>query len=189
MSLVPNFDYFYFIRHGQTDANKAQILAGGNNDVPLNSDGETQAHQAAQILIRHCSDIQTVYGSPMTRTKQTAEIILSYMNRPFILDENLVEWRLGEWEGRPWNEVAPLFLDKSSDPEFGEGRKEFRDRVLMGIQGALQNTSPVLIVAHGGIWYMLQKILNLPLMKSENCQIFKVQKDPKSFFSFKEITL
>ncbi len=189
MMLLPDFNYFYFIRHGRTDANDLQLMAGGTNDIHINATGQAQATNAALILKNQCSDIQSVCCSSMTRAQQTANIILSQINRPLQIEPDLIEWKFGEWEGRTWTEISPLFLDDNAEPEHGEGREEFKNRVLMGLQKALQLPHPVLVVAHGGVWYMIQKILNLPLKKTDNCQIFKVYKQDNGQYSYYEVTL
>lgn len=173
MKTLPSFDYFYFIRHGRTEANVQQLMAGGKNDIPLNEIGHEQAAKAAQILKTMCPEIQTVCVSTMIRAKQTANYINEHLQRPMIEMPELIEWCFGDWEGRSWTEIAPLFLG-NEDPSNGESRDIFQSRVLEGLNKALVKPAPVLIVAHGGVWYKIQKIFNLPLIKTDNCQIFKI---------------
>ncbi len=188
MSLLPDFEYFYFIRHGRTDANDQSLMAGGTNDIHINETGQKQALSAAQILKKQCQDIQSICASTMTRAQQTASIIQKELTREIQTCQDLMEWRFGDWEGRHWNDVAPLFLDETCHPENGECRVTFKNRVLSGLNFALSQKHPVLIVAHGGVWYMVQKIFNLPLMKTDNCQIFKIFKE-NGKYNYYEITL
>src|SRR6187401_2989952 len=81
---LPHFEYFYFIRHGRTEANVKQLMAGGNNDILLNDEGHAQAAKAALILKDKCPEIQTICVSTMTRAKQTAGYINSHLNKPLI---------------------------------------------------------------------------------------------------------
>lgn len=173
MKTIPHFEYFYFIRHGRTEANVHQLMAGGSNDIQLNETGHEQAIRAAQILKEKCPEIQTICVSSMTRAKQTASYINEHLKRPIIEIPELIEWKFGEWEGKHWNDVAPLFLG-NEEPKNGETREEFRLRVQSGLAQALIKPAPVLVVAHGGVWYKIQKIFNLELIKSDNCQIFKI---------------
>lgn len=173
--ILPEFEYFYFIRHGQTEANEQQLMAGGNNDLPLNMRGHEQARDASYILKTKCPEIQHIVSSDMLRAKQTAEYINQRFSLPKTELEELREWRFGEWEGKTWGQVSHLFLDLNIDPPGGETRSFFENRVLQGLHQALNKTSPVLIVAHGGVWFKIQKIFNLSFIKSNNCQIFKVQ--------------
>jgi len=172
-TLLPHFEYFYFIRHGRTEANEKQLMAGGSNDILLNETGHDQAKKAALLLKKQCPEIQTLCVSSMTRAKQTANYINEHLQKPLIEIPELVEWRFGDWEGRKWEEIAPRFLG-GDDPENGETRDIFRSRVHSGLNKALQHPGPILVVAHGGVWYKIQKIFNLELIKSDNCQIFKI---------------
>ena len=188
---LPNFDYFYFIRHGRTEANVHQLMAGGNTDIPLNETGHQQAMQAAQLLKAKCPDIQTICVSSMTRAKQTADYINRELQRNILEMPELVEWRFGEWEGKKWDDVAHQFLTDGEPPN-GESRLVFRTRILTGLQNALVQPGPVLVVAHGGVWYKIQRIFNLPLIKTDNCQVFKIysQKNKDLVqYSYHEITL
>lgn len=170
---LPRFEYFYFIRHGRTDANVNQLMAGGSNDILLNQEGHDQAAKAAQILKNKCPEIQTICVSTMTRAKQTANYINEHLKKPILEFPEFIEWRFGEWEGKSWVDVAPLFLGNEEPPN-GETRDIFQARVYNGLNKALSLPRPILVVAHGGVWYKIQKIFNLELIKSDNCQIFKI---------------
>ena len=41
---------FYLIRHGESEANKAQIAAGGGIDSPLTEKGQQQAKDLAPLI-------------------------------------------------------------------------------------------------------------------------------------------
>lgn len=178
--LLPQFDYFYFMRHGQTDANAQGLMAGGGQDISLNAKGHEQARDASYIIKTKCPEIQTIVTSSMIRAIETATYVNQKLNIPMEHTDQLKEWSFGEWEGKPWEKVAPLFLDNKSEPTEGESRSTFIERVSHGLNFSLKKPSPVLIVAHGGVWYKIQILLNLPLMKSENCQIFKVFTESKN---------
>lgn len=172
-TLLPHFDYFYFIRHGRTDANEKQLMSGGSNDISLNKTGHEQAKKAALILKNECPEIQTICISTMTRAKQTANYINEHLKKPLIEVPELIEWKFGDWEGCKWETIAPKFLG-GDDPKNGETRDIFSSRIYTGLNKSLIQPGPILLVAHGGVWYKIQKIFNLKLIKSDNCQIFKV---------------
>jgi len=67
--LVP----FYFIRHGQTDWNKAHQILCKDDDITLNETGLLQAANISKKL--DFLKISRIYSSPLMRAKQTAEII------------------------------------------------------------------------------------------------------------------
>jgi broad specificity phosphatase PhoE len=170
---LPHFEYFYFIRHGRTEANEKQLMAGGKNDLLLTELGHQQAQKAALILKNKCPEIQTICVSTMTRAKQTAKHINEHLKKPMMEIPELIEWCFGDWEGCHWNDIGPKFLSNEEAPN-GETRETFKARIFQGLSKALKEPAPVLIVAHGGVWYKIQKIFNLPLMKTDNCQIFKI---------------
>lgn len=159
---------FFFVRHGQTDANLAELAAGAGWDIELNATGLAQARALAESpAIEHLRVVKTVCVSPMIRARQTAEIINEFIKAPVIQIEDLREWHLGEWERRSWHE-----LDfKVGNPPGGESNDEFAERVARGLAQALTNDGPVLIVAHGGVWHRIARHLNLPYGEINNCQL------------------
>lgn len=153
---------FYYIRHGQTDANAQRMMCGGEWDISLNSIGEAQAQSAAQkFLDLPLSDRpEFICCSPMLRARQTAETIASAIQIPIKIVEELREWRVGDWEKKPWGEVPDPFTT-TEDPKNGETRKEFEERVIRGVAKGLEEDGPVLFVGHGAVWHALAKPLKV----------------------------
>ncbi len=89
---------FLLIRHGETDWNRAGKFQG-QIDVPLNDNGRKQASLAAEFL--KTIHIDFGFTSPMSRPKETAQIILKE-HPPLKLDEDadLREIGHGLWEGK-----------------------------------------------------------------------------------------
>lgn len=87
----------YFVRHGETDWNKARKIQG-QVDIPLNEFGRMLAKKTAKGL----ADIPftVCYTSPMGRAKETAELILAGRDVPIVIDERIVEMGFGEYEGK-----------------------------------------------------------------------------------------
>lgn len=153
---------FYFIRHGRTDANAQGKMCGGDWDIPLNGEGEQQAHAAAQKFLSLPKEDRPEFicSSPMMRARQTGEAISSVLKMPMKVVEELREWRVGDWEGKPWGEVPDPFTT-TEDPNNGETRREFEERVIRGASKALEEDGPVLIVGHGAVWHALTKPLGI----------------------------
>jgi len=63
----------YFTRHGQNEWNAKNIVCGVN-DIPLNEKGKAQAKYLAD-KISDIGDIDIIVSSPLSRAKETAEII------------------------------------------------------------------------------------------------------------------
>lgn len=88
----------YIIRHGKTDWNEQHRLQG-RTDIPLNAEGIAMAEKAANEYKDIHFDV--CYCSPLTRARQTAELVLKERKDevPVIIDERLVEMGFGEYEG------------------------------------------------------------------------------------------
>ncbi|MBA3992844.1 MAG: histidine phosphatase family protein [Cyanobacteria bacterium DS2.3.42] len=167
---------FFFVRHGQTDANLAELAAGAGWDIELNATGLAQARALAEsVAIEHFRSVKTICVSPMIRARQTAEIINEVINAPVVEIEELREWHLGEWERRSWHE-----LDfRVGNPPGGESNEEFASRVIKGLTTALTHPGPVLIVAHGGVWHRIARHLELPYGEIENCALKHLKRPHK----------
>lgn len=141
------------IRHGQTDWNKTKILQG-TKDIPLNEDGLAQAEIAYNALLNE--DIDVVYCSPLTRTRQTAEVVLSGRNIPIIYDDRIVERRFGVAEGRSTSEIDFDSTWIPGQPPMYEGMETF-EMLLERISGFFDDIyeknkdKTVLVVTHGGV--------------------------------------
>jgi broad specificity phosphatase PhoE len=112
----------YFIRHGETDWNKAQRYQG-QTDIPLNDMGRGQAARNGQALAAELAgrvDKCTFVGSPLIRTTETMQIMRREMGLPvdaFARDDRLKEQHFGHWEGVVWGDL------KHVDPEGFAARK------------------------------------------------------------------
>lgn len=100
----------YFIRHGETDANKAYTQGGSFNEtgsgtnISLNEIGKLQA-QALSLTISP----DVVFSSPLIRVKETAEIFCSNhgLKCPDIIyDDRLIEYSKGKFEGVEFAEIS-----------------------------------------------------------------------------------
>jgi broad specificity phosphatase PhoE len=87
---------FLCLRHGVTDWN-AQGLFQGRTDVPLNDEGISQAHAAADRLRKLSFD--RVVASPLVRALKTAEIIAAAAGKQLDVDDGIIECDFGSLEG------------------------------------------------------------------------------------------
>ncbi|GAB5456779.1 MAG: hypothetical protein Hens2KO_30080 [Henriciella sp.] len=144
---------FYFVRHGQTDWN-LEHRAQGQTDIPLNEEGRRQARLAANVASR--LDIATICCSPLSRALETAQIIQSETAAQIEVIDELMECSWGDREGERkgvWYEAWKRGLEI---PPGAEPYDQFIDRALSAINQALTHPGPVLIVAHGGIYWAVQ---------------------------------
>jgi len=147
---------FWFLRHGETDWN-AQGLSQGRTDIPLNDVGVLQAERAARTL--RGSDIATVVSSPLTRARRTAEITAEALGLPVQLDPDLVEVNFGEQEGQPMGDWYDDWIAGDYTPEGAESFQQLLERSVRGVNRALTQPAPVLIVAHGALFRALRLAL------------------------------
>jgi broad specificity phosphatase PhoE len=96
-ALIPTRS-FYGLRHGATDWNR-QGLFQGRTDNPLNEDGLAQAHEAADML--RGVGISRIVTSPLVRAARTAEIIADAIAVPLTIDDGIIEFDFGSFEGLP----------------------------------------------------------------------------------------
>jgi broad specificity phosphatase PhoE len=90
----------YFVRHGKTEWNKLKKMQG-SADIPLNEEGIEQAYKTKELISN--IEFDCAICSPLTRTKQTLNIILDDKKIPVIYDERIVERNYGEFEGTTKN--------------------------------------------------------------------------------------
>lgn len=136
---------FYFVRHGQTDYNK-NASKEDHDDVSLNDTGRQQAASIESIIAT--LPIKTICVSPLKRAKETKEMI----SARFAADHFEI-LGLSECSAAIWHEMTSLGAQASSSDKLIV--KNFMHQVLAGVNEALSQPGPVLIVAHGGVhWAM-----------------------------------
>jgi broad specificity phosphatase PhoE len=144
---------FYYIRHGETNWN-TEHRGMGQQNIPLNQRGEDQALDAARLLANE--PIRIICHSPLIRAKRTAQVIAEQLRTPLVEVPELMECCWGEKEGHikgKWTEdwIAGIEIPGA------ETYENFINRALLGINRALEHPAPVLIVAHGGVFWAIQK--------------------------------
>src|SRR5262245_38057287 len=156
---------FWFLRHGQTDWNRAGKCQG-RRDVPLSMQDETEAEAAAPQL-KHLA-INAICCSRLQRARRTADIIGKTLDAPVTEIGGLEEMDVGPYEGvadyswvKAWREDEPV-----------AGIEPFpavRVRVGEAVNRALGSASHVLIVAHGGVFWALQHMCRAPFTPLAHC--------------------
>lgn len=131
------------LRHGRTAWNREEILIG-QKDIPLDIGGRQEVESAVEAL----AGVDAIYSSPLTRSRETAEIIGGRLGLQVELLHGLSERHWGVFEGRP-----KLERDQSREPEGGETTVEFRERVLKTLQ-FIEGERP-LVVTHSGVIRLL----------------------------------
>lgn len=173
---------FYFVRHGQTDWNKENKVMG-QIDIPLNEVGLKQAHIAAQHIAH--IEIAHIVSSPLKRAQQTSEIIATILKRPITVIDELAQNALGILEGRDKVDILDgasignliEHLKMGGDIEGAEPWPDFVSRIAVGLNAALAispDEKPILIVAHGPVYWVLLHILNAQAtdLSAKNCRVY-----------------
>ena len=125
---------FFFIRHGQTVANRDGVRSGGESDTRLTEPGREQARRVGLALIRLGVTPGLIVSSPLSRTIETAQILNARLGLEIRIEPGLLERRLGAWNGRSVEATQPL-LAAGETPPGGESNAAFRDRVLAAFRG------------------------------------------------------
>ena len=94
----------YFVRHGQTVLNAANVRQGSTG--PLSDKGRAQALATAKRFPKGKGRPQIIIASPFERTRETAAIISNELNLKVRYCDLLVERRnpteiIGHWAGEP----------------------------------------------------------------------------------------
>lgn len=142
----------YIVRHGQTDGNLTGTM-DGQRDIPINNNGVNQAHGAKEILKDVVFDL--IICSPLTRTRQTMEII-NVNDCPVIYEPRVIERDCGEFMGTKaegldrdlyWN-----YLDNTKYEKV-ENIKDFFKRIFDYLDYIKKefHYDKILIVTHGGV--------------------------------------
>ena len=142
----------YLLRHGLTEYNKDKRYQG-TRDIPLSAEGR------AQLAVADIAPV-TVYGSPLSRARSTAEIVFPQAEQ--VVVDDFREMCFGIFEGRNYVEMErdPDYLAWVGDDCMGrcpggESRAEFSDRTCAAfaslVDEALARGAEMLVVmAHGG---------------------------------------
>jgi len=154
---------FFLIRHGETEANLADIISG-HLETPLTKLGREQAQARAKDFIK--INFAAVYSSDLTRAQETAEILVGKKLK-VQTDERLRERFYAELDGLIVAKARIQYADRFALRETltREERIEFRlaegvenDVELMArltkflFEKAIEHSNKnVLVVAHGDL--------------------------------------
>ena len=104
----------YFVRHGQTEKNRAMRLQG-RSDHPMDETGVVQAAAAGEFFRSNGIRFDAVFSSPLLRAVQTAKLIAGE-DLPVQADDRLIEMDYGPYEGMDLRTPAPEVRDFAHTP-------------------------------------------------------------------------
>ena len=164
---------WYLVRHGETEWNRTGRIQG-HTDVPLNDTGRREIGLLATRLAAF--SFTAAYSSDLSRTRESAEIIVGSRECSVVTDPDLREFYYGEWESLTLEEIEARFPTtyaarmgaggNSFVAPGGESAAQVLDRVRRFVARAEERHAAegdILVVAHGGsIRALLVSLLDLP---------------------------
>ncbi|MBV1925508.1 MAG: histidine phosphatase family protein [Rhodobacteraceae bacterium] len=151
------------IRHGQTEPARpghSFPMVDGHGDPALHPNGEAQAIAVGEFL--KSDPIDAIYVTTLRRTHQTAAPLAAHLGMVPIVEADLREVCLGDWDGGLYRikaaENDPHFVRANERQEWGEipGAETtaiVHDRVRAGLLriAARHTDQRVAVVVHGGV--------------------------------------
>lgn len=144
------------MRHGESVGN-AQSRWQGQSDFDLTERGRAQARALAARWKAERVSFDSILASPLSRARETAEIIASVLGAGVESDPILLERHIGEIEGMTAEEVRrrpqPPYVTPY-DPIGGQGEGDWALFLRAGqaLQSLLRRPAgSYLIVSHGGL--------------------------------------
>ena len=144
------------LRHGQTDWN-IDLRLQGSTDIPLNDTGRTQARLAAASLNREDWDV--IIASPLSRAKDTADIVALELGMNVVVVPELIERSFGVAEGLDHASWRKLY-ESHQVIEGLESLEDLRTRTvqLLNLIANEYSGKRVLAVSHGAF---IRKVLTI----------------------------
>jgi probable phosphoglycerate mutase len=150
------------VRHGETiaaDPDSPFPLLDGHGDPELAPEGQKQAEQIADHLAG--TKVDAIYVTTLRRTAETAAPLAERLGLEPIVEPDLREVLLGEWEGGIYRQRVlsgdPLALEMFDKQRWdvvpgAESNKALRARVQRAVEriAAAQPGKRVVVVSHGG---------------------------------------
>jgi alpha-ribazole phosphatase len=174
----------YLIRHGQVEQSGQPVMLG-QTDLPLSTRGREQISSLANKLAP--IGIRQIYSSPLTRCRQSAEILSKAWGARVDYEPDWQEINLGQWDGEPRKLIKQRFsveyAERGRDlagfrPPGGESFRDLAKRVVPAFERITQNTSGnIALVGHAGV----QRVLLCRLLGITLQHQFRLVMEPGSW--------
>ncbi len=160
------------IRHGENDYVKTGRLAGHTPEVHLNERGQKQAAELGEAL--KDLPLAAIYSSPLERAIETAQPIAAKRGLEIQVRPNLIESKIGEWQGQELKALQKLpewKIVQNAPSRFrfpgGESFAEMQTRLISEIESinrAHKEQDVVALVFHADpIKLVIAYYLGMPL--------------------------
>jgi broad specificity phosphatase PhoE len=183
------------MRHGETAWNRGKIFRGVY-DIPLNENGCTQARHLAQALTYRTIDV--AYSSPLSRARQTAQIVLEPHRIDATVHEGLRDFNYGKWTGledetvaRQWPEEPARWIAEPHKirPPDGDTLQEVFDRAFDAVEEIAQkhDGQTIALFAHRVVNKLLVlgmltlRLERFPFIRQDNCCVNEFERTEKGY--------
>ncbi len=183
------------IRHGETAWNRGKIFRG-MYDIPLNENGRIQARHLAKALALR--QIDAAYTSPLSRSRETAQIVLESHGIEAIVHEGLKDFNYGQWTGLEEGEVARRWPEEHTHwiitpheirPPDGDTLQEVFDRAFGAVEEIAQkhDGQTVALFAHRVVNKLLVLgmltlgVERFPFIRQDNCCLNEFERTEKGY--------
>lgn len=154
----------FFIRHGETDNNKASIIQGRSLDASINELGRMQAKAIREALEPY--DVQRIVASGLRRTHETVQPLAEQRKLDIEKYPELDEIDFGVLEGKVFTDIRGQVMEVHEQwkggnvdyaPEDGESPRQTYNRANNKIKEVLESSQEEYIVfmIHGRLTRIL----------------------------------
>ena len=195
-----------FIRHGETDFNRARLYFG-HLDPDLNKTGVEQLRKTKILFEKREKMPDVVFSSDLKRCSQSMEILQIDEETEKILTEDLREINFGIFEGKTYEEIKNKYPEKvekmkndwrNFKADKGESINEMMLRVAEKMNEIINQyrNKKILVVAHAGViqalisYYLFGNLDGYWKFKINNGSITKlhVMEDGYTYFEYINLT-
>lgn len=159
---------YFFLRHGLSYRNTKTVLAGKYPEMgpkySLTEKGIRDVRRVAKELKKN-GGVDIIVASPITRTRETAEIVAKELGIKVVYDKRLLELDVGIFEGKLEKEYHATFGSPeerfTNAPVGGENLIQVRVRMLKAVHELddKHKNKKILVVSHGDPLWLLESAL------------------------------
>ena len=195
-----------FIRHGETDFNRARLYFG-HLDPDLNETGIEQLRKAKILFEKREKMPDVVFSSDLKRCSQSMEILQIDEETEKILTKDLREINFGIFEGKTYEEIKNEYPEETErmindwrnfKADKGESLKDVMIRTVKKMDEIIEKykNKKILVVAHAGViqaltsYYLFGNLDGYWKFKINNGSITKlhVMEDGYTYFEYINLT-
>jgi broad specificity phosphatase PhoE len=180
----------YLCRHGQTTGD-VEDRYGGDYDDHLTGLGIQQAEKLAAEMVN--KGIGKIFSSPLTRAKETAQIIS--LKTGNLVVEEIPELRERNWYGvltgmtkgeakEKYPDQVEMLKDYRRTLDKGEVYTDFSNRVAEGLNKITSSSYQIVVaVIHGGVFKNIfrEMLGGVEITKVDDCGFAELEWDGKKF--------